>query len=266
MTALARRLFRPSVISLTALCALIGWGATQFLSERVRARRAEIRAEAASSPRVPDWSGEYGGGTFVVDIAPQAGYQYAQYACFGMTDAARGAVRVEGNRVHLGPAWPLAWRSWEFVLVPWGERRYLIEPDEMLEFVQDVNRGWEPRDTWPGIYLLKCPDPSLLPMGQPELPPEYAKLLRPRIEGRVVAATCTDEEQHTWDVEFDVGRAQGAEVVRPAWIVGVDARGYGVGEVTEVGETSSHAIVQMHTPSPAPAPGWRVALRLFEEP
>lgn len=251
------------------LGALIAWGVSQFSTEGVRAQLAKIDAEATARAGAPDWAGEYSRGAMtpiVVGIAPGAGYQFAAYACQGMMDAARGALQVEGTHVHLGPPWPFFWRSWDFELVRWGERRYLIEPERMPEFVRDVNCGREPRDQWSGIYFMRSADPRVRPLGQPELPAEWMGKLRPRIEGRVISASCTDEAGGEWEIDLDIGSDRGAEAAGWIWIVGPGSDGYGRGESTEVGAERSHALVYVDVVGRTPLVGWQVALELPEEP
>lgn len=262
---LARRLLRPWVAVVAMLCVLIGWGVSQFSRESVRAHLAEIEAEATARPGAPDWAGMYSRGAItpiVVGMAPDAGYQYAAYACRGMADAARGAVDVEGTRVHLGPAWPFFWRNWDFELVHWGERRYLIEPERLPEFVAYVNQGSEPRETLSGLFFLKCANPRLLPLGQPRLPPEFARQLLPRIEGHVLAATRRADAQELWELELDLGSARGASAARRIWTAASDSQGFASGELTEVSERTSRAVVEPAEFGPPPAIGWCAALGL----
>jgi hypothetical protein len=102
-----------------------------------------------------------------------------------------GIVKVEGNRLALvseapGNAWGLM--PLEYVVVPWDQHVFLVEPDELLAFCNDVNSG-ELRNYNPtGKYLLRVEDfDKKRPTGLPKVPTEYEEyLLRTPIQGNVI--------------------------------------------------------------------------------
>jgi hypothetical protein len=71
--------------------------------------------------------------------------------------------------------------------VRWGERLYLIPPDELLDFCNEVNDGGEPRSDAHGLVLLRQDDWTLPVSGRPELPePFQAYLLSEPVRGNLV--------------------------------------------------------------------------------
>ena len=54
-----------------------------------------------------------------------------------------------------------------FNIVSWGERRYLIPDEQVVDFYHACITGEEPRRTVKGHFLMKCKDLSILPVGQP---------------------------------------------------------------------------------------------------
>ncbi len=53
--------------------------------------------------------------------------------------------------------------------VQWGERRYLVEPARLEEFLQQARAGAEPRDSSYGSYLLRVGDERLPVAGEPRI-------------------------------------------------------------------------------------------------
>src|SRR4051794_31774793 len=64
-----------------------------------------------------------------------------------------GRVEVEGSRIALAsesPAKPWGLKPPVYVVVPWGERAYLVQDDLLLPFCNDVNSGRLVRPGGPG--------------------------------------------------------------------------------------------------------------------
>jgi hypothetical protein len=78
-------------------------------------------------------------------------------------------------------------RERRLVPVPWGARRYLIEPDAMASFCDAVNQGREPRQSSAGLFLLRDGDWRIGTKGLPDVPLEWrARLLGAPLAGAVV--------------------------------------------------------------------------------
>ena len=77
--------------------------------------------------------------------------------------------------------------SSKLVPVPWGERHYLIARDELIDFVNDVNAGFEPCSSCIR-FLLKSGDEKKSVHGQPDVPAELRRyLLAEPIDARVLS-------------------------------------------------------------------------------
>lgn len=131
-----------------------------------------------------------------------------------------GTVEVQGTRIALksvsgktwGPDWPV------YEIVRWGERVYLVPPDNFLDFCNDANDG----SLLPGRlftpYLSKCGDDEKKVSGLPDVPDEYkGYLLDKPVTGRVTAVGGEKEDVAVWgkqrlisgtSVTLDVGKAQ----------------------------------------------------------
>ncbi len=104
-----------------------------------------------------------------------------------------GSVKNEGNRIALVSEAPRnAWglMPLEYVVVPWDQQVFLVEPDQLLAFCNDVNSGRLRRCTPAGRYLLRVKDfDKERPTGLPKVPTPYKEyLLRRPITGSVVKA------------------------------------------------------------------------------
>jgi hypothetical protein len=109
-----------------------------------------------------------------------------------------GSVKVKDDRIALiseapNHAWGLM--PLEYVVVPWDQQVFLVEPDELLAFCNDVNSGLLRRHPPYGRHLLRVQDfHKDRPTGFPQVPIEYKEyLLRGAITG-TVAKTGDDKQ------------------------------------------------------------------------
>src|SRR5262245_25906287 len=143
----------------------------RFDSEEATARAGNVRAEiAAELEATPghDWAGSYYwgdglGANVSLDLAPGAGFVFAWNGCVGLYGRNYGAVRDAGDRLYLEPELAnepgqFGHIEVEFVPVAWGERRYLIPPEKLVEFCAAVQGGSEPRAHPQGRFLLRRGD------------------------------------------------------------------------------------------------------------
>lgn len=132
------------------------------------------------------WAGTYYegdglGANILVVLAPDSGVAATWHGCLGLYGANEGSVLTEPdgslafrfNLPNEGFAFPE-----EVVRVPWGERRYLIPPERMIDFVDAIHHGHEPRSGPHGMFLLAEGDEWKPVEGLPELPEPHAGLLR----------------------------------------------------------------------------------------
>lgn len=158
------------------------------LRSDVRAKREAVSAEVKSLDEHA-WAGKYYAGSsrsryLELDVAPQAGFVFTWMTCTGTQSQNLGTVTRAGSRLVLhadlnAEKKRFSLPATEFILVPWGERLYLIPPDAMEQFAQRIREGYEPR-TVPrqlsrDIYL-RAGDWEKPVAGLPEVPEEYRSL------------------------------------------------------------------------------------------
>ena len=134
-----------------------------------------VAKEIAAARKGDLWAGMYfRGDGFTgefVCIAPQSGFFRWHFWDAGppfASDAERGRVQDVDGILHLAPASPPdedgAYRpSNDFIPVTWGERRYLIPPDQIEAFCRAIAQGEEPRTHVLGEWLLRWGDEKLAP-------------------------------------------------------------------------------------------------------
>ncbi|HKY19764.1 MAG TPA: hypothetical protein VJM31_00980 [Vicinamibacterales bacterium] len=82
----------------------------------------------------------------------------------------------------------------------------------MLDFINSVNHGWEPRHSAAGLYLLRHGDSDRPVTGAPSIPSEWRDyLLRQPVTGRI---TSVADARHA---EIDLGRRHGLRVGMVLW-------------------------------------------------
>lgn len=147
-------------------------------------RRRERVREAIQMPPQAAWAGEYleGDGlgeNVVLSLAPSAGIAATWHGCMGLYGSNEGEVeeRDDGSLLfhfnrpngEIGLPTPGTFPS-KVRLVRWGARRYLLSDGQMMDFVNAMHRGWEPRSEPQGFFLLAKGDEKIQVSGLPELP------------------------------------------------------------------------------------------------
>ena len=157
------------------------------------ARKEIIMAEIKALGEHP-WAGDYyeGDGKGVnryLTLAPESGFVFRWRGCLGLYDLNYGIAGQEEDTIQLlftfknEPEEGFEGVDSEFVPVPWGAHVFLVPPEEMIEFCNDVNgssvisylrrrndgekdlRRWHLRRNLPGL---------------PDVPEEYKPYLRPQ--------------------------------------------------------------------------------------
>ena len=154
-------------------------------------RRAAVM-QALQSPQTVEWAGEYYEGdglgeNVVMAIAPDEGVAATWLGCGGPLAYNEGSVEdLHGGRLAFQFNRPNSnkhgirigiFRS-EVTLVRWGPRRYLLADEEMMDFVNAIHHGSEPRAEGHGFFLLARGDEKLPASGLPTLPAEFLGHLR----------------------------------------------------------------------------------------
>ena len=182
---------------------------------------AEVERETA-----PVWAGSYfhgdGMGRNVsLGLAPKAGFTFSWSGCMGVYDRNLGRVEERDGQVLLDCTFPNSRRGFQgiaSVLLPvtWGARQYLIDPSDMMGFINDVNGGEEPRPHINGNHFLRVGDEKKPVKGMPQLPARWrGALLAKPISARCTAvqvefndAPLTSIREYVF-VDLDVGREHG---------------------------------------------------------
>jgi hypothetical protein len=240
-------------------------------------RRERIEAEAVALGPAHPWAGTYYRGGLgcieLLTLAPDEGYQYTDHGCLGLYRADHGWVALSAGHLVLRASMlccpPLQRR--EFVVVDLGPRRYLVEPDQLIEFANDVNTGREDPNQYfrrgCSIYL-RAGDEERAFSGQSVHPEQVARLiLRSAIDGHVTA--CRSEQGRAldatgggvFDVEIDLGRVSGTFEGMKLMFHEQAGDAYGSMIVTRVAERSSSGRSDKYSFGHPPAPGWTVTSR-----
>ena len=84
--------------------------------------------------------------TFSLEIFTDMGFQL-EYT---------GKIDIVGNYFRLTTSDPYFDEPSEYLPIRWGDRRYIIPANMVLEFCDDIKQGWEPRDgVIGGPYYLR---------------------------------------------------------------------------------------------------------------
>jgi len=112
-----------------------------------------------------------------LSILPDARYSLISSGCTGVHYRELGFVQESKGQYVLspsGPSEPSIKRT--LVLIGWGQRHYLIPPDEMQELRDAIIEGREPREDAHGRFFIRLP---IAPAdGLPDSPPAWADALR----------------------------------------------------------------------------------------
>ena len=159
-------------------------------------KREAIRAEIEDLHRNA-WAGEYYcgdglGANEYLSIAPENGYVFEFRGCLGVYDRNYGPVTLKTGNLRLSATFGIQKEGFqalpvELVPVNWESRHYLIRPDEFVDFCNDVNRRYEPRNDVHGSHLLRKGDHTIAVTGFPDVPQEFRKyLLKVPVESTII--------------------------------------------------------------------------------
>jgi hypothetical protein len=176
---------------------LVGQSAAT-LSDLADRREAAIRAELRAGRREL-WEGSFYATTGFRGLS--TGWIVSRKAGYVSTSRLldMGTVEATGDRITLVSDFPIkpAKRKFtEYVVVPWGERVYLVQPRLLLSFCNDVNSGSmrSPGETR-GLYLLRVKDWERKVSGLPKVPKKYQEyLLKKPISGTIVTVNGPRED------------------------------------------------------------------------
>jgi hypothetical protein len=238
----------------------------------LEAKKKLIRRELKTL-RAHPWAGQYyyGDGLGVnvyLSLAPKSGFAFTWNGCLGLYDLNYGdVVEVDGS-IRLVFRLPNEHKGFEgipseFLPVIWGDRHYLISPDEVVEFANAINAGFEPRKTEWGSFLLRRGDVNKRATGYPNLPSEYsAYILKHPIEAEVssVKNSYRNDSGRVTTVLLNVGTTQGVKKGMEFYLY-EPSNVFESATITSVGNTSSEAEIFQCCDEKAgpPSPGWKLS-------
>ena len=119
-------------------------------------------------------------------------FSFKWQGCLGTYDENEGTYSYEQGVLVLFPKRPNIREGFKgtpthFFPISWGVRLYLIPQDQMLDFVNVINQGREPRKDKLGNFYLREGDEKKPVEGIPVLPSQWNDyLLQKPIEGKVI--------------------------------------------------------------------------------
>ncbi len=223
------------------------------------------------------WAGEYfygfpHGNCYTLTLAPESGFTYINNGCAGVYRLNYGTVMCDGSKITLHPALTadLEFRHQlptEFYLIPWGQRRYLIQPDEMLAFCNAVNLRREPREFNYGEFFL-CTDGESLTLKtpaekHPTVPEAFRHYLMPPTQVKVLAVGerrdgLEENDCSQTRLTLDKGEDTGFFVGLKFDALGKEEEaGFWSLTVTKVEKTQSEAMLLQRENAGMPEVGWK---------
>lgn len=268
---------------------------SKHAAESAYKRRQEIRKEIASLKDHP-WAGEYFKGDGVgmnipLSIAPMAGYVYEWYGCEGLYVRDYGTVEWKDGEIRPTHTYKNTVSDGFYgiadALIPvaWGDRKYLISPDEIVDFCNDVNAGREPRTSEYGrrhgmhaMGFLRLGDGEKQAVGLPMVPQDYRPyLLEEPITASIIAIGKPVKnsgryvEKWTTAVTIDVGKKQGMLPGMQLYLIDPkrDANSLGIYDIdslriSRVEKDKAEAVLEQidnQNRSPYLKVGWKVSTR-----
>lgn len=127
-----------------------------------------------------------------LNLSANGTFSYDWTGCLGTYDENQGPFRLEEGVLILSPQKKNIRKSFKveparFLPVAWGPRLYLIPEKEILDFVNEINQGGEPRNGVHGRFYLRSGDEQKPVEGFPLLPAaQQEKLLDNPVTGTVI--------------------------------------------------------------------------------
>ncbi len=264
---------RSLLLFVTVACLWLGWLGHEFDLRR-RERFADalqpIILQEISSLGNHEWAGEYycGDGmgyNLSLTMAPKSGYLFEARGCGGRYGRNYGPVTASKGRLRLAFRLPverqrLSTIADQLIQVPWGSRRYLIPPKEMLEFCNAINAGTEPRTDIHGLHLLRYGDEAKAVQGLPIVPDEFKDYLLARpIEAEIIEVR--ERTENSTLVVLNRGKIHGLLPGMELHVIAPDEPLASV-NVTKVDDGGCEAtITSFFDDAPAPEPRWILSTR-----
>lgn len=255
-------------------------GRTSADAERTAERlRTKINNEIRSLKSHP-WAGEYyeGNGLGVgkrLVLAPASGYVFEWHGCLGLYDRNYGTIVVTNDILHLSFTFTNVQEGFQgmdsaFIPIEWGDRRYLIPTNDIVEFCNSVNLGWEPRTGIHGFHFLRKGDERKLVGGLPKVPSGFENyFLKKPVTAKIIAvkhssmrpSIASGEFRDTF-VTLNAGAKQGLLPGMKLCATGLRTESL---VLTKIEEDQSEGRITQMEEDPAPESGWVFSTRLQSE-
>ncbi|HEY7089651.1 MAG TPA: hypothetical protein VH518_16250 [Tepidisphaeraceae bacterium] len=177
-------------------------------------RRDRIQMEL-SRLRGHPWAGSYYAGdglgvNTMLWLAPEGGFVFEWHGCLGLYDRNYGSAKAGDGLVRLQCELPNKREGFEGIEpdlhpIHWGQRIYLVADSEMLQFVNAINSGKEPRREIHGMFLMRDGDDQKPADAKPDLPAAQSALLLTKPLSCQISKTGNQ-------IQIDAGRAEGVFV------------------------------------------------------
>ena len=193
-------------------------------------------------------------------------FEFTWRGCLGEYDKNQGTAVFTDNVLVIEPEKPDVREGFQgtpttFRVIRWGDRRYLVATEELLDFCNSINQGEEPRSRRHGNFYLQDGDWHVPISGRPALPEEWlAFLLKKPVRGRV--SELVGDKQ----VKITLGYNDGIREGMILTVRGTDEDFFSCQlRVIDVDETESQAEYEYYGIDETPAQiGHLVSSRLFD--
>lgn len=189
------------------------------------------------------WNGPGISGLISLRITADGNFRFERASDVGILEKGSGAIALKDGWLDFdwqtfesdsGRRTRMTRERWRPVV--WGGRVYVVPAGQLMEFVNWVNLGYEPRSDESGLFVFRKGDSQRRTAGLPILPARYMPfLLAEPVWGHVVRIG-------RGDAEIDIGRNRG---LRPGMLLLAEtAGGWFELEVVKVRDRTSIARVR----------------------
>ncbi len=125
-------------------------------------------------------------------LTSDGNFTFQWQGCMGTYDDNEGRYMIERETLILSPQKPNIQEGFQgtptrFSVITWGPRLYLVPEDRLLDFVNAINQGQEPRNRLFGNFYLREGDEKIPVSGNPTLSSQWQEyLLTEPIVGKIV--------------------------------------------------------------------------------
>jgi hypothetical protein len=224
-------------------------------SKATSEKKKRLISQELSSLKGHPWAGKYyyGDGLGVnvdLSLAPNSGFVFTWNGCLGLYDLNYGDVVEADGKIRLVLKFPNDRQGFqgiaaELTPVVWGERHYLIPADEIVNFANAINAGFEPSKGRSWRFLLRAGDERRVVRGQPNIPAQYSDyLLKNPIRAQIasIKESHLESSSRITTVVLDVGNAQGVKQGMEFHVYS-PSRIFESAEIINVNPSSSEAII-----------------------